>query len=71
MKKYQQNLEFYKGMDISDQAHIAMDIQIDIERYRGLLIVMKERGDLEYYNKNKTIFNKYNKMFERFHRENE
>jgi hypothetical protein len=71
IKKYQQNLDFYKGMDISDQGGISMDIMTDIERYRSLLIVMKERGDLEYYNKNKPIFNKYNEMFKRFKRDNE
>ena len=32
---------------------------------------MKDGKDLSFYNKNKTIFNTYNKMFERFGRDNE
>jgi hypothetical protein len=71
MKKYQQNLTFYSGMDLSQQSNIAMDIMTDIERYRSLLQVMKDRGDLAFYNQNKPIFNKYNHMFKRFGRDDE
>lgn len=70
-KKYQQNLTFYHGMDISQQSSISMDIMTDIERYRSLLIVMKDHRDLDFYNKNRPIFNKYNEMFKRFGRDNE
>ena len=71
MTKYKQNLDYYKELKPSDQRSILIDIITDIERYRGLLHVMKDRGDAEYYAKNKTIFNSYNKMFERFGRDNE
>ncbi|RTY90049.1 DUF2723 domain-containing protein [Flavobacterium sp. GT3R68] len=71
MTKYQENLKYYRNMKSSEQGVIAIDIVTDIERYRSLLSVMKERGDLEFYNKNRIIFNTYNLMFERFGRDNE
>ncbi|WP_129750790.1 DUF2723 domain-containing protein [Flavobacterium beibuense] len=69
--KYQENLTFYKGLAASEQNHIVVDIITDIERYRSLLLIMKDEGDLELYSKEKPVFNKYNKMFERFERDNE
>jgi hypothetical protein len=71
MTKYKENLTFYHGLRPSEQSNLAIDIITDIERFRGLLEVMKDRGDLEFYNKNKSVFNSYNKMFERFGRDNE
>ena len=71
MTKYKENLTYYKGLKASEQSDLVIDIITDIERYRGLLQVMKDRGDIEFYNKNKSIFNSYNKMFERFGRDNE
>ncbi|WP_417350846.1 protein O-mannosyl-transferase family [Flavobacterium alkalisoli] len=69
--KYQENLTFYKGLNASEQNHIVVDIITDIERYRSLLLIMKDEGDLNLYNKEKPVFNKYNNMFERFDRDNE
>lgn len=71
MAKYKENLTFYNGLDLSQQSAISMDIMTDIERYRSLLLVMKDRGDIEFYNKKKPEFNKYNTMFKRFGRDNE
>ncbi len=71
MTKYKENLSYYKTLKPSEQSDIAVDIITDIERYRGLLETMKDRGDIEYYNKNRPIFNSYNKIFERFRRKNE
>jgi len=71
MTKYKENLTFYRGLKPSEQSEIMIDIITDIERYRGLLQVMKDRGDMDFYNKNKPIFNSYNKMFQRFGRDNE
>ncbi len=71
MTKYKENLTFYHGLRTSEQSNLVIDIITDIERYRGLLEVMKDRGDMEFYNKNKPVFNSYNKMFERFGRDNE
>ena len=71
MTKYKENLTFYRGLSISEQSTIAIDIITDIERYRGLLQVMKDRGDIDFYNKNKPVFNSFNQMFSRFGRDNE
>ncbi|RZJ35779.1 MAG: DUF2723 domain-containing protein [Flavobacterium sp.] len=71
MAKYKENLTYYGTMDPSLQNAISMDIMTDIERYRSLLEVMKDRGDIEYYNKNKPIFNSFNQRFKRFGRDNE
>jgi hypothetical protein len=71
MTKYKENLTFYHGLSAGEQSNIAIDIITDIERYRGLLQVMKDRGDIDYYNKNRPIFNSFNNMFHRFGRDNE
>ena len=69
--KYQENLNYYGNLKSSEQSSIATPIIIDIERYRSLLQVMKENGDLDFYNTNRITFNTYIKMFERFGREKE
>ena len=69
--KYQENLNYYGKLKSSEQSSIATPIIIDIERYRSLLQVMKENGDVDFYNKHKITFNTYIKMFERFERDKE
>ena len=69
MTKYKQNLTYYSNIQPSIQNGIASDIITDIERYRSLLIVMKERGDIAFYNKNKPVFNSFVQRFTRFGRE--
>lgn len=69
MTKYKQNLKYYAGIQPSIQDGIASDIITDIERYRSLLMVMKDRGDLEFYNKNKPVFNSFVQRFTRFGRD--
>jgi hypothetical protein len=69
--KYQDNLKYYASLSPSDQSSIAIDIITDIERYRSLLTVMQESGDLAFYNKNKVAFNTYINIFERFGRDKE
>ncbi|TRX22663.1 DUF2723 domain-containing protein [Flavobacterium franklandianum] len=69
--KYKENLNYYGTLSSSDQVDLAIDIITDIERYRSLLSVMKENGDVQFYNKNRSAFNTYIKMFERFERERE
>ncbi|WP_333600969.1 glycosyltransferase family 117 protein [Flavobacterium sp.] len=71
MTKYKQNLTYYSGIQPSIQNGIATDIITDIERYRSLLMVMKDRGDVEFYNKNKPTFNSFVERFGRFGREKE
>lgn len=69
--KYKENLKYYSSLTPSDQTSLAIDIITDIERYRSLLLVMKESGDVTFYNKNKAQFNTYVSIFERFGREKE
>jgi tetratricopeptide (TPR) repeat protein len=69
--KYQDNLNYYSGIAPSEQNDRIVDIVTNLERYRSLLYVMKEKEDIEFYEKNKKIFNGYNKRFERFNRKDE
>ncbi|HEY6143258.1 MAG TPA: DUF2723 domain-containing protein [Flavobacterium sp.] len=69
--KYKENLNYYGTLSLSDQNDLAIDIITDIERYRSLLQVMKECGDLQFYNKNRAAFNTYIKVFEHFERDRE
>jgi hypothetical protein len=69
--KYHENLNYYGTLSPSDQVDLAIDIVTDIERYRSLLTVMKESGDVQLYNQSRPAFNTYIKMFDRFGRERE
>jgi hypothetical protein len=69
--KYKENLNYYGTRSAEDQVDLAIDIITDIERYRSLLTVMKESGDIQFYNKNRPAFNTYIKMFDRFERDRE
>jgi hypothetical protein len=69
--KYKENLNYYGTLSSAEQMDIAIDIITDIERYRSLLQVMKENGDIQFYNKNRPAFNTYIKMFARFERDRE
>jgi len=71
MKKYQENLTYYSGMKPSEQNEVYINIITDIERYRSLLQIMKDRGDLEFYKQNQPKFNNFNKLFERYGRDME
>jgi tetratricopeptide (TPR) repeat protein len=71
MTKYKQSLTYFSNIQPSIQNGIVTDIITDIERYRSLLMVMKDHDDLEFYNKNKAIFNSFNKRLARFGRDME
>jgi hypothetical protein len=71
IEKYHENLNYYGTLSPSDQVDLAIDIVTDIERYRSLLTVMKESGDVQLYNQSRPAFNTYIKMFDRFGRERE
>jgi hypothetical protein len=71
IEKYTENLNYYSQLSSEEQVDIAMEIVTDLERYRGLLEIMKESGDLAFYNKSKKTFNTYITVFERFGREKE
>ncbi|GIZ07339.1 DUF2723 domain-containing protein [Flavobacterium sp. UMI-01] len=69
--KYRENLDYYGKLSLNEQSEIAMDIVTDIERYRSLLQVMKENGDVAFYEKNKKPFNSYIDKFQQFGRDKE
>jgi len=69
--KYQENLNYYAKLNPTEQSSIAIEIITDIERYRGLLEVMKESDDTDFYNKSKKTFNTYIEIFARFGRKKE
>ncbi|QBN18953.1 glycosyltransferase family 117 protein [Flavobacterium nackdongense] len=69
--KYHENLNYYGTLSSADQVDLAVDIVTDIERYRSLLTVMKESGDVQMYNQSRPAFNTYIKMFDRFGRDRE
>ncbi|RDI15808.1 DUF2723 domain-containing protein [Flavobacterium sp. AG291] len=71
IKKYQENLTFYRGLSVSDQNLVAIDIITAIERYRSLLWVMKDNGDEQYYNTAKIKFNEFNEKAGRYKRDKE
>ncbi|MDN3676082.1 DUF2723 domain-containing protein [Flavobacterium paronense] len=69
MTKYKQSLTYYSSVQPSIQNGIATDIITDIERYRSLLLVMKDHKDMDFYNKNKPAFNALVQRFSRFGRD--
>lgn len=69
--KYKEKLQFYKSLPIQDQNSQYETIIRDIEQYRGLLHVMKNNNDTEFYTASKTDFNRLNKAFRQFERKNE
>ena len=69
IKKYQESLKYYSTLKASEQQNIAIVIVSDIERYRSLLQVMKDRGDEQFYQQNVDAFNKVNQRFGRFGRD--
>ena len=69
--KYQENLKYYNTLKSNEQIDLYVEIVTDIERYRDLLTVMKDRGDEAFFEQNKAAFNTFNKMFPRFKRDNE
>jgi hypothetical protein len=71
IEKYTENLNYYSQLSSEEQVDIAMEIVTDLERYRGLLEIMKESGDSAFYNKSKKTFNTYITVFERFGRDKE
>ncbi len=71
IKKYQENLTYYRGMSSQDQRSVAVDIITAIERYRSLLWVMKDNGDNEHYNAARAKFNEFNQKAGRYKRDAE
>jgi Protein of unknown function (DUF2723) len=66
MNKYKENLKFYSSLNPKLQNTIGSDIYTSIELFRGLLNVVKEEKDMDFYKKNEPIFKTFEKTFERF-----
>jgi tetratricopeptide (TPR) repeat protein len=71
IKKYQEELNYYKGLAPDEQNEMAMEVIGAIERYRSLLWIMKDENDPGYYEKARRTFNTYNAYFKDFKRDNE
>lgn len=71
ISKYKESLEYYKSLPINTQNSDYMNIIGEIERYRSLLLIMKENGDTEFYNASRADFNRLNKAFRQFERDPE
>ncbi|NJM79254.1 MAG: hypothetical protein HC854_05825 [Flavobacterium sp.] len=69
--KYHEELNYYKGFDISKtDRDTDFEIISNIERYRSLLEIAKRADDVTFYNQEKIKFNNYNKMFSEYKRKN-
>ena len=60
--KYQENISYYASLEISLQRSSMYDAGWNIERYRDVLLRMKEY-DMELYQNEYPIFNQYNAKF--------
>ncbi len=63
MVKYQEHLKYYKTFKPSDKSYIVSEIMTDLYRYKSLLKIMKDNGDIDFLNKNLAIYSSYSKMF--------
>ncbi|PZR20816.1 MAG: hypothetical protein DI539_09755 [Flavobacterium psychrophilum] len=69
--KYKERLEYHKSLPVAAQNDNYQTIIRDIEQYRGLLHVMEANNDAELYNASRLDFNRLNKAFRQFERDNE
>lgn len=63
IRKYREQLAYYHSLDKGLQKSYATEIMTNIERYRNILLIIKENRDLAYYQQQKNDFNRHNKMF--------
>ncbi|MBC7641420.1 MAG: DUF2723 domain-containing protein, partial [Flavobacterium sp.] len=66
MTKYKEQLKFYSNMKSREQDQVSIEIQRSLIYLKSLLEIVKDQKDLEFFNKNKSAFVTYNKIFERF-----
>ena len=57
--------------EVLAQNDMASEIMTDLYRYESLLDIAKEKGDTQFYQKNRAEFEKYKRMFARFMQEEE
>lgn len=65
--KYQEELNYYKELDLSEQNDYVMDIVTEIETYKQLVLIAEET-DKDFFDKMVKEFNRYNGYFKRFQR---
>lgn len=63
IKKYREQLAYYHSLEKPLQAAYATDIEINIERYRNLLLIAKENRDIAFYERSRKAFNEDNALF--------
>ncbi|AWI25375.1 glycosyltransferase family 117 protein [Flavobacterium pallidum] len=63
IRKYQENLNYYSKLSISEQNDIHMDIFNDIYKYKGQIDIMKENKDMALYGPAHDTFLSYTKRF--------
>ena len=64
MNKYKEHLTYYKSFKPSEQYYLRSEIMTDLYRYENLLKIMKDNGDIDFYNKSKATFDSYDRLFE-------
>ncbi|MDG1660298.1 MAG: DUF2723 domain-containing protein [Winogradskyella sp.] len=62
-KKYQENLVYYSGQDVSTQADIIDEIFTDIQKYRSLVDALVAYGDRDFALEQTKTFNEYLSLF--------
>jgi hypothetical protein len=71
MTKYKEQLQFYSNMKAGEQNGVAIEIQRALIYFKGLLEIAKDEKDSAFFNKNKPVFQNFNKTFERFNIEDD
>lgn len=64
MSKYKEHLTFYKSFKPSEQYYLRSEIMTDLYRYENLLKIMKDNGDIDFYNKSKATFDSFDRLFQ-------
>ncbi|MEZ4854013.1 DUF2723 domain-containing protein [Flavobacterium sp.] len=67
--KYQDDLKYFHGFSENNTFDYRYEIVSTIIRYKAVVEIAKDAKDIEFYEKEKNIFNSYNKMFEEFGRD--
>ena len=64
MTKYKEHLTYYNTFKPSEQYYLNSEIMTDLYRYENLLKIIKDNGDIDFYNKSKASFDSYEKLFQ-------
>ncbi|MCF1421665.1 glycosyltransferase family 117 protein [Mangrovimonas futianensis] len=64
--KYQEKLNYFSQLDIDQQYDLIEDIVTDIERYKGIIDLLRDY-DKEFYEKESKVFSNYLNLFSHFY----